>query len=478
MNKNRLNFIYISCILIMFFASKVSANEFLRTCKYYNPDTKENVFVKWKNAVTKPALYDSSGKYIGHFTLANTIEDAFIEGCRNRLYYSKPTFLMPEPSVMWSNVDKTGDEHFVFGGIVSEGEDIFYSGSYEESKNNPSKNEFIDHKITCSYNLKNGFKVQLKVDNGGGITVITKNKKDKSVKTVLNNPEEVFKSLNEFKKCPPTVCYNKNSLGRKDRIEFNSDINYDCPSSNAFGKTTNSELDRKKVEENKLQPFIPKEIREEGNKIKDKVKENLDSYIECLNFMDLGKKCEIFYSLMKTSCLTDVGSDLNLICSAEKKRYVDCIKEKYTGEEISNKCGMQESMYERAYDELEDYGERSGDQSVRFYGVQDYDPDFGVDYDLEDLDCDVILGEELLKWLSSAYFLIQVFAVIVTVVTGMMDITKAVASSEEDSLKKAFKSIRTRLIVTAILIILPILIEFILGIVDIPGLTNKNPLCK
>ena len=45
-------------------------------------------------------------------------------------------------------------------------------------------------------------------------------------------------------------------------------------------------------------------------------------------------------------------------------------------------------------------------------------------------------------------------------------------------MKKAWNNFIKRSIAVAILIILPVIIEFLLGIFDVPGLTNKNPLCK
>ena len=64
------------------------------------------------------------------------------------------------------------------------------------------------------------------------------------------------------------------------------------------------------------------------------------------------------------------------------------------------------------------------------------------------------------------------------VVLGMLDFSKATVSSEADAMKKAWNNFIKRSIAVAILIILPVIIEFLLGIFDVPGLTNKNPLCK
>ena len=44
-------------------------------------------------------------------------------------------------------------------------------------------------------------------------------------------------------------------------------------------------------------------------------------------------------------------------------------------------------------------------------------------------------------------------------------------------MKKAWQDL-LRIIAVACLILLPLIIEFVLGLIDIHGLTNKNPLCK
>lgn len=50
---------------------------------------------------------------------------------------------------------------------------------------------------------------------------------------------------------------------------------------------------------------------------------------------------------------------------------------------------------------------------------------------------------------------------VVVVVMGMMDFTKATASNDADEVKKAWKRFVNRLIIAMILLMLPVLLEFI-----------------
>ncbi|MNE97848.1 hypothetical protein D3C80_1962660 [compost metagenome] len=66
----------------------------------------------------------------------------------------------------------------------------------------------------------------------------------------------------------------------------------------------------------------------------------------------------------------------------------------------------------------------------------------------------------------------------VTVVLSTLDFGRAAISFDADAMKKAFKSSLNRLIACAILIILPIAIQLILGFAEIPLISSTNPLCK
>lgn len=77
-----------------------------------------------------------------------------------------------------------------------------------------------------------------------------------------------------------------------------------------------------------------------------------------------------------------------------------------------------------------------------------------------------ILGDRFLKYLRSILFWIQVLAPILALVLSMLDLTKAIASADEEAKKKAIKATKTRIIAAVILLLLPFIIEVILSIAD------------
>lgn len=88
-----------------------------------------------------------------------------------------------------------------------------------------------------------------------------------------------------------------------------------------------------------------------------------------------------------------------------------------------------------------------------------------------------IISSDLKSWLKTLLNIINISALVLTVILGMLDFFKAVASGEADANKKAFKKFYTRLIVVAILFLLPVIIEFILGLFPIEGVKTSDPFC-
>jgi len=79
--------------------------------------------------------------------------------------------------------------------------------------------------------------------------------------------------------------------------------------------------------------------------------------------------------------------------------------------------------------------------------------------DSEALECEDMLDGGLDEILDSAYLIMQVAAIALTVVMGMLDFGKAISSSDQDLLKKASKKFVKRLIAMVVIIILPYIID-------------------
>lgn len=86
-----------------------------------------------------------------------------------------------------------------------------------------------------------------------------------------------------------------------------------------------------------------------------------------------------------------------------------------------------------------------------------------VDFDPGEVTCSS-LGE-IIKFAADIFHLICGIMGVGAVVLGMIDYTKAVMNADQDAMKKATKHFTTRLIILVIMLLLPVLLDWILGIV-------------
>lgn len=80
---------------------------------------------------------------------------------------------------------------------------------------------------------------------------------------------------------------------------------------------------------------------------------------------------------------------------------------------------------------------------------------------------------ELIDELAKIYNILKICLTAGLVVLSMLDFTKAVMSSDDDALKKAQKHLITRIIILVIIFILPVLIDWVIGMADIEGLDSS-----
>lgn len=88
-----------------------------------------------------------------------------------------------------------------------------------------------------------------------------------------------------------------------------------------------------------------------------------------------------------------------------------------------------------------------------------------------------VISDDLGDWLIQLLDIIKIAALVLTLVLGMFDFLKGTVSGEADAMKKVWKSFSRRLIAVVLLFLLPVIIEFILGLVSIYGVDVDNPLC-
>ncbi len=75
--------------------------------------------------------------------------------------------------------------------------------------------------------------------------------------------------------------------------------------------------------------------------------------------------------------------------------------------------------------------------------------------------CNGLLSERMAVLLGKVYRTVILLSMVVVVVMGMMDFTRATASDNADDMKKAWKTFVNRLIIAIILLMLPTFLEFI-----------------
>ena len=99
-----------------------------------------------------------------------------------------------------------------------------------------------------------------------------------------------------------------------------------------------------------------------------------------------------------------------------------------------------------------------------------------VQYDQE-LECEGLLGDPVNDPDSVAWFIVKILnylrllGPLMVLVLSSLDFAKAILTSDDESLKKAQSNLITRLILAALLFVLPTLIEVIL---DIFGITSSD----
>ncbi len=85
-----------------------------------------------------------------------------------------------------------------------------------------------------------------------------------------------------------------------------------------------------------------------------------------------------------------------------------------------------------------------------------------------------IISDDLLELLQNAFFLISVIGIILVVVMTALSFVKAVVGSDDEKLRDALKHLVTRIIVIIILLLLPMILDFIISIINTTGEVSIN----
>lgn len=107
----------------------------------------------------------------------------------------------------------------------------------------------------------------------------------------------------------------------------------------------------------------------------------------------------------------------------------------------------------------------------------DDNPAQNPDFDpTKPLECNALFDQETKKFISMAYFIIEIIAILIAIALTIKDYAVAILNSNADEIKKANKNLITRLIVIIILLLLPSLINLLFKVFNIKAF-NSDPLC-
>ena len=140
---------------------------------------------------------------------------------------------------------------------------------------------------------------------------------------------------------------------------------------------------------------------------------------------------------------------------------------------LGSECWMADGVFsEISNDEMtsttiETNNERAGNvnliESIRKYFSHNKGK---TEFSKGEVTCTELLGDELISIIGTSSLLICVFAIVLIVVLSSSDFVKAIASSDEDILKKSASRLKIRLISVVLLLLMPILVNFVLSFIN------------
>lgn len=101
-----------------------------------------------------------------------------------------------------------------------------------------------------------------------------------------------------------------------------------------------------------------------------------------------------------------------------------------------------------------------------------FDPENAVDYTCGSL------GTKMVSWLFRILKIIRYIVPVLVILLGIIDFMKAIASGNDDEMKKAGAKFVKRLIAATLIFLVPFLLEFIFNIINVPGLNADNAFCQ
>lgn len=92
--------------------------------------------------------------------------------------------------------------------------------------------------------------------------------------------------------------------------------------------------------------------------------------------------------------------------------------------------------------------------------------------------CSDILDKEMLEWINTGIFIIQILAILIIIVLTVKEYAFVILNSDQENMKKNNKNLIKRITLLIILFLIPALIKFTFKIIKIDIVDSKDPLCQ
>lgn len=87
------------------------------------------------------------------------------------------------------------------------------------------------------------------------------------------------------------------------------------------------------------------------------------------------------------------------------------------------------------------------------------------------------LGNKIVNWIFRIVRIVRYAVPVLLIILSILDYIKALATDDENEMKKVTGRFVRRLIAAALIFIIPFILDFVLRIFNIPGLNASNPFC-
>ena len=137
--------------------------------------------------------------------------------------------------------------------------------------------------------------------------------------------------------------------------------------------------------------------------------------------------------------------------------------------EAQTKKECDDTVIDKVEEEIEHFEEQTGNNQgeVNTQAIIEWANNHGYGNSIQQLgdDCDLI-NPELKDMLSIGFWIISIVGIILLVTMTAISFIKAIVGSDDEKLKDAFKHLVTRIIVVIILLLLPIILNFIITLIN------------